>query len=338
MKMGAKIALALGAVALLGAGLFFANEANFFPRSSRQMRTFTSAEKIWGAGDYVCAKVGDGRSGLRCALRGLGRDPVENAITVGFISNPTALIEDAPHVCALERGELLCWNMATPILGGLGLVYSPEQQRAGTIDHGTLPERAAVRVPIQGTVRAMVKHPPGFCVLDAEGITCAKYDKAQDREPKRLWSTKGKTMVVASGDLLCTEEGDALQCFADPSLYTTGGAKPDSPPLAMKVRVAGAKDVTAVAASYGGLCTLSGGGVACAKRVNSGSSPALEELQLTRVEGLKAPTQLWSPGLDILVLDGDRIIELDERAGFAVKVWGTLAPCRHRSPRVPLSA
>lgn len=81
MKRGAKIALALGAVALLGGGLFFANEANVFPRSSRQMRSFTNAEKIWGAGDYVCAKVADGRSGLRCALRGIGRDSVENAMT-----------------------------------------------------------------------------------------------------------------------------------------------------------------------------------------------------------------------------------------------------------------
>ena len=60
--------------------------------------------------------------------------------------------------------------------------------------------------------------------------------------------------------------------------------------------------------------------------MNSGSSPALEELQLTRVEGLETPTQLWSPGLAIFVLDGDRIIELDDRAGFAVKVWGTVAP------------
>jgi len=326
MRTGAKLGLAVGAAALVGGGLFFANEANVFPRSAQQMSSFTGAEKIWGAGDYVCAKVGDGRTGLRCALRGIGRDSVENAITVAFLSNPAALIEDAPHVCALEHGDLLCWDMANPILGGLGLVYSPEQQRAGTIDHGTLPERAAVRVPMQGTVRAMVKHHPGFCVLDGGGITCAKYDKAQDREPKKLWSTKGRTMVVASGDLLCTEEGDALQCFADPGLYTVGGAKPDTPPLAMKVRVAGAKDVTAIAASYGGFCTLSGGAVACAKRVNSGSSPALEELQLTRVEALKSPTQLWSPGLDIFVLDGDRIIQLDERAGFALKVWGTVAP------------
>jgi hypothetical protein len=128
-------------------------------------------------------------------------------------------------------------------------------------------------------------------------------------------------MLLAAGDLLCTEESDALQCFADPSRYTVGGAKGDSPPLAMKVRVAGAKDVTAVAAEYGAFCTLSGGALACAKRVNSGSSPALEELSLTRVDGLKSPTKIWSGGLDIFVLDGDRIIQLDDRNGFALKVW-----------------
>lgn len=326
MKTGAKIALALGGVAIAGGGLFFASEANVFPRSARQMRSFTNAETIWGAGDYVCAKVAGGSSGLRCALRGIGRDPIENAITVAFLSNPTALIDDAPHVCALQRGELLCWNMATPILGGLGLVYSSEQQRAGTIDHGTLPERAAIRVPMQGAVKALVKYHPGFCALAEDGITCVKYQDAKDRAPSKLWSTKGKTMLVAAGELLCTEEADALQCFADPSRYTTGGTKADSPPLAMKVRVAGAKDVTAIGASYGGFCTLSGGSVACAKRVNSGGSPALEELQLTQVAGLNTPTQLWSSGLDIFVLDGDRIIELDDRAGFAVKVWGTVAP------------
>jgi hypothetical protein len=325
VKRGAKIALAVGVVALLGAGLFFANEANVFPRASRPMRSFTSAEKIWGAGDYVCAKVPDVRVGLRCALRGLGRDAVENAMTIEFLSNPTAMIEDAPHVCALERGEVLCWDMANPILAGLGLVYSPEQQRNGTIDHGTLPERAAARIPLQGTVRAMAQYYPGFCALADDGITCLKYKDSKDKLPAKLWSTKGKTLLVA-GDLLCTEEGDALQCFADPSRYTTGGAKSDSPQFAMKVRAVGAKDVTAIAASYGGLCALSGGSVACAKRVNSGASPALEELQLTRVEGLKSPTQLWAPGLDIFVTDGSRIIQLDERAGFALKVWGTIAP------------
>lgn len=326
MKSGAKIALALGgAVALLGGGLFFANEANVFPRPSIPMRSFTNAEKIWGAGNYVCAKIAGERSGLRCAFRGVGRDAVENALTIAFVSDPAAIIEEGGHVCALERGELLCWDMATPILGGLGLIYSPEQRRVGTIDHGTLPEGATVHVPLQGSVRALVEYPPGFCALADEGITCFTFKDSKDKEPRKVWSTAGKTLLVASGDLLCTEDHDALQCFADPSRYTTGGAKPDTPPLAMKVRVAGAKDVTSVAATYGGFCTLSGGAVACAKRERSGASPALEELQLTRVEGLKTPTQLWSPGLDTFVLDGDRIVELDDRVGFAPKVWGTVA-------------
>jgi len=326
VKRGAKIALAIGAVVLLGGGLFFANEANVFPRSARPVRSFTRAEKIWAAGDYICARI-EGQNGLRCATRGMGREPVENAIAISFLSNPTAMIADPPYVCALERGELWCWNMATPILAGLGLMYSQEQKSTGTIDHGTLRENAAVRVPLPGTVHGLVKFQSALCALADDGITCMKYDATKSGlTGEKIFTHKGKTMVVAAGDLLCTEEADALQCFADPKRYVAGTPPADMPPLAMKVRVAGAKDVTAIAASYGGFCTLSGGAVACAKRVNSGSSPALEELQLTRVDGLKTPTKLWSPGLDIFVLDGDRIIELDDRAGFAVKVWGTVAP------------
>jgi hypothetical protein len=326
VKRGTTIALAVGAVVLVGGGLFFANEANLFPRESRAMRSFDHAEKIWGAGDYVCARIEGQADGLRCALRGIGRDSVENAITVSFLSNPTALISDAPHLCALEHGEVQCWDMATPILSGLGLMYSPQQEQAGTINHGTLSGNAVSRVPMQGTVKALVKHELGFCALADDGISCFKFKEPKDRAPEKRWSTKGKTLTIAGDDLLCTEEADALQCFSDPALYTVGGRTADSPMLAMKVRVdgVGAKDVTAVAASGWAFCTLSGGAVACAKRVNSGASPALEELKLAHVDGLKSPTKIWSSALDILALDGDRIIQLDDRNGFALKVWGTL--------------
>jgi hypothetical protein len=325
VKRRTTIAL-VAAVALIGGGLFFANQANFFPRSTSAIRSFEHAEKIWGAGDYVCARIEGDAGSLRCALRGIGRDSVENAITVGFLSDPVAMVSDPPHLCALERGEVVCWDMATPILSGLGLVYSPDQERAGTIDHGTLSGLAPVRVPMQGTVKALVRHQPGFCALADDGISCFKFKEPKDRTPQKLWSTKGKTLVTAGSEILCTEDADALQCFADPGRYTAGGRTADMPPLALKIRVAGlgAKDVTSIADNGWAFCTLGGGAVACARRVSSGSSPALEDLKLTRVDGLKSPTKIWSGGLFIFVLDGDRILQLDDRNGFAPKVWGAL--------------
>ncbi len=321
MKKGAKIALALGGVALVGGAIFFANEANVFPRSSRPVRSFERAEKIWSAGDYVCARVGGDARGLRCATLGIGRDPVENAISVPFLSDPSAMVEDPPNVCALERGEIVCWNMATPILSGLGLVYSPEQQRAGTIDHGAIPERLAFRLPMKGTVRSLVSVQSNFCALDDEGISCFKRGSLTTRTPEKRWQEKARTMFVA-GELVCTDDGDTVQCFADPAQYTTSPV-PNAPPFALKVRATGATGITAIAASYWSFCVLGAGGLSCAKRAKGGA-PEVEELRLTKVEGVGAPTKIWGAGFDVMVLDGNRILKLDGREGTGVQGWGTL--------------
>jgi hypothetical protein len=179
-------------------------------------------------------------------------------------------------------------------------------------------------MPMQGTVRALLSHAPGFCAIADDGISCFKFNDAKAPLPEKVWSTHGRTLVVGSGEFLCTEQGDALECFADPSRYTNGARPAGAQPLALKIRAEGVTGVTAIAASYGAFCALGDGRVACAKRVDRGSSPALEELKLVAVAGLGAPTELWASGFDVFVRDADRIVLLGERDGFAGKVWGRM--------------
>src|SRR6185436_16280552 len=167
------------------AGVFFANEANYFPRETTLVKSFSEVEKIWSTqNNYLCAR---GRGGLRCATRPLTPSDVENTIAVPFLSDPTAIVEDAPHVCALEHGKIMCWEMASRILSGLGLVYTPSQEAAGTINHGEIPASATQALPVQGAARSLVAYRSTFCALADDGATCFKYADQESPLPVAIW-------------------------------------------------------------------------------------------------------------------------------------------------------
>ena len=316
VKRGVKIAISMAIPVVFGVALFFANEANLFPHAARSVKSLTDVTKIWGAGNYLCAR---GRAGgVRCAMLGITANGVENAIGLTFLEDPVAMVEDAPNVCALERGQVLCWNMARPMLGGLGLVYSQAQRVAGTIDHGSLPRIAARPLPLSG-VRELVSFGSMSCALsDSDGVTCFKYEEGKSAPEMVFKHAARKLLVTPDKDLLCIDEVDAIVCYENTS------STPIS--LVQRFRLLGIADVTTVSTNYSSVCSLGSGGVFCAERRHSSGSGAIEELRLTHVDGLASPTKLWSTGLAFAALDGTKVIKWDDRGVPAPKDWGALAP------------
>lgn len=310
-----QIALLVAVPALAAAGVFFAHEANLFPVETRRVKSFDDVEKIWGAGGYLCAR---GHGGVQCAVPGLRAGDVENAISVPFLRDPVAFAEAAPFVCALERGEVLCWDMASPILSGLGLVYSPAQRAAGTIRHGALEREGVWRLPVKGEARALVQHFNLFCAVADDGATCFKHTSGDDARPTPVWNQPAQRMVRSSdGQLLCIDEGSALLCYEAP----TSGAPP-SPAM----RIAGAADATTVSTTYSSVCVLRPAGVECGERPRSRDESVLQEVRVAPVSGLRKPAQLWGTWSRFFALDGDDVMMWEDRGAPAPSKWAALRP------------
>ncbi|MBN2496134.1 MAG: hypothetical protein JXR96_16190 [Deltaproteobacteria bacterium] len=307
-----KIALAVAVpVVAAAAAIYFAHEANYFPQPTRRVRSFEDVSKIWSTGGYLCAKD---RGRFRCASLGLGADGVENAVDVPFLDDPVALVGRMSHVCALEGGVVSCWDMTSHLFRGLGLVYSPSQERAGTIDHGEVQRHAAVRLPGAGEVRSLVGFRSLICTEADDGITCFRYAGAEEPLPGRVFHAEGRGLrLSAEHDLLCMEQGEAIVCFGE----TDGSLEP-------RLRLRPAAGVRAVASSWSMVCALGQGSVACAPRA-SGESKGVQELRLAPVQGLTSPTVLWATSFDFFALDGGRIVTWSDRQTPSPKTWAELS-------------
>jgi hypothetical protein len=89
------------------------------------------------------------------------------------------------------------------------------------------------------------------------------------------------------------------------------------------MRLSPVDDIKAVVLSSYGVCALGATTVACAPR--AWGQTGFEDLRLTPVTGLSAPSALWRSLRGYFALDGSRIMTWEEKGEPAPHLWSSLA-------------